>query len=53
MPLKRAVRFLENVKEKKEIVPFRHFKGGVGRKAQAKAWGILPLLKTLIKKIYP
>ena len=40
MPLKRAVRFLENVKEKKEIVPFRHFNGGVGRKAQAKAWGI-------------
>jgi large subunit ribosomal protein L17e len=41
MPLKRAIRFLENVKEKKEIVPFRRFKGGVGRKAQAKAWGIL------------
>lgn len=40
MPLKRATRFLENVKAKKEIVPFRHFKGGVGRKAQAKAWGI-------------
>ncbi|CAK5086205.1 unnamed protein product [Meloidogyne enterolobii] len=39
MPLKRAIRFLENVKEKKEIVPFRHFNGGVGRKAQAKAWG--------------
>ncbi|KAL3073269.1 hypothetical protein niasHS_014127 [Heterodera schachtii] len=39
MPLKRAIRFLENVREKKEIVPFRHFNGGVGRKAQAQAWG--------------
>lgn len=39
MPIKRAIRFLENVKEKKEIVPFRHFNHCVGRKAQAKAWG--------------
>lgn len=39
MPLKRAIRFLENVKEKKEIVPFRRFVHCVGRKAQAKAWG--------------
>uniref|UniRef100_A0A914R9U5 60S ribosomal protein L17 n=1 Tax=Parascaris equorum TaxID=6256 RepID=A0A914R9U5_PAREQ len=39
MPLKRAMRFLENVKEKKEIVPFRKFNHCVGRKAQAKAWG--------------
>lgn len=39
MPLKRAIRFLENVKEKKEIVPFRRFNHRVGRKAQAKAWG--------------
>ncbi|KAL3989808.1 ribosomal protein L22 [Acanthocheilonema viteae] len=38
MPLKRAIRFLENVKEKKEIVPFRKFNHRVGRKAQAKAW---------------
>lgn len=38
MPLKRAIRFLENVKEKKEIVPFRKFNHCVGRKAQAKAW---------------
>jgi large subunit ribosomal protein L17e len=40
MPIKRAIRFLENVKEKKEIVPFRHFNQSVGRKAQAKAWGV-------------
>uniref|UniRef100_A0A1I8ES41 Large ribosomal subunit protein uL22 n=1 Tax=Wuchereria bancrofti TaxID=6293 RepID=A0A1I8ES41_WUCBA len=39
MPLKRAIRFLENVKEKKEIVPFRKFNHRVGRKAQTKAWG--------------
>jgi large subunit ribosomal protein L17e len=39
MPLERAIRFLENVKLKKEIVPFRRYNGGVGRKAQAKAWG--------------
>ncbi|KAK0422085.1 hypothetical protein QR680_007355 [Steinernema hermaphroditum] len=39
MPLKRAIRFLQNVKEKKEIVPFRRFNHCVGRKAQAKAWG--------------
>ncbi|KAH9369860.1 hypothetical protein HPB48_013865 [Haemaphysalis longicornis] len=30
---------LKNVIAKKEIVPFRRFNGGVGRKAQAKAFG--------------
>uniref|UniRef100_A0A1I8EZM5 Large ribosomal subunit protein uL22 n=1 Tax=Wuchereria bancrofti TaxID=6293 RepID=A0A1I8EZM5_WUCBA len=39
MLLKKKIRFLENVKEKKEIVPFRKFNRRVGRKAQAKAWG--------------
>lgn len=39
MPLRRAQRFLKNVVAKKEIVPFRRFNGGVGRKAQAKQWG--------------
>ncbi|MFH4979653.1 hypothetical protein AB6A40_006362 [Gnathostoma spinigerum] len=39
MPLKRAMRFLENVKEKKEIVPFRRYNHCCGRKAQAKNWG--------------
>jgi len=39
MPLKRAQRYLKNVISKKEIVPFRRFNGGVGRKAQAKVWG--------------
>lgn len=38
MPLRRAQRFLKNVVVQKEIVPFRRFNGGVGRKAQCKAW---------------
>lgn len=38
MSLRRAVRFLKNVIEKKECVPFRRFNGGVGRCAQAKQW---------------
>ncbi|CAI9733945.1 ribosomal L17-like [Octopus vulgaris] len=38
MHLKRATRYLKNVMEKKEIVPFRRFCGGVGRHAQAKQW---------------
>jgi len=38
MPLRRAQRYLKNVIGKKEIVPFRRFNGGVGRKAQVKAW---------------
>ena len=38
MPLKRATRFLKNVCELKEIVPFRRYVGGPGRHAQAKAW---------------
>ncbi|KAL5005245.1 hypothetical protein ScPMuIL_018701 [Solemya velum] len=36
MHLRRAIRYLKNVKAKKEIVPFRRFNGGVGRHAQAK-----------------
>ena len=39
MTLRRAQTYLKNVIAKKEIVPFRRFNGGVGRKAQAKAWG--------------
>ncbi|KAG1671722.1 60S ribosomal protein L17 [Nymphon striatum] len=34
--LRRAQRYLKNVIVKKEIVPFRRFNGGVGRKAQSK-----------------
>ncbi|CAJ0570392.1 unnamed protein product, partial [Mesorhabditis spiculigera] len=41
MPLKRAQRYLQNVQEKKEIIPFRHFNHCVGRKAQAKTFGVV------------
>ncbi|ESO01123.1 hypothetical protein HELRODRAFT_157283 [Helobdella robusta] len=39
MHLRRAVAYLKNVIDHKECVPFRRFTGGVGRCAQAKAWG--------------
>jgi len=38
LPLRRAQRYLKNVMGKKEIVPFRRYNGGVGRKGQAKAF---------------
>merc|ERR1712002_536688 len=38
MALRRATKFLKNVCEKKEIIPFRRYVGGPGRHAQAKAW---------------
>ncbi|KAH8764871.1 ribosomal protein L22 [Diaporthe sp. PMI_573] len=38
--LQRAVKFLENVKEKKEIVPFRRYAGSIGRASQGKQWGV-------------
>ena len=34
MPIRRAIKYLKNVVEHKEIVPFKRFNGGVGRKAQ-------------------
>ncbi|KAI9019830.1 ribosomal protein L22/L17 [Hyaloraphidium curvatum] len=40
LKLKKAVAFLEDVKEHKQAVPFRRFHGGVGRTAQAKAHGM-------------
>jgi len=39
MSLARAVQYLKNVLDHKEIVPFRRFMGGVGRHAQAKVHG--------------
>lgn len=39
MTLRRAQRFLKNVVDHKECVPFRRFNSGVGRCAQAKQWG--------------
>lgn len=40
MSLKRAKAFLNNVIEKKEIVPFVRYRYGVGRKAQVKNWAL-------------
>jgi large subunit ribosomal protein L17e len=40
MGLKKAQRYLEDVKQKKQCIPFRRFNGGVGRCAQAKAFGL-------------
>ncbi|ORX72713.1 50S ribosomal protein L22, partial [Linderina pennispora] len=34
-----AVRYLKDVEEHKQCVPFRRFHGGIGRTAQAKAFG--------------
>ena len=39
MKLTRAYEFLANVQAHKECVPFTRFNGGVGRTAQAKAFG--------------
>jgi len=38
LSLTRAKKYLEDVIEKKQVVPFRHFRGGIGRKAQAKVF---------------
>lgn len=40
MTLRRATRYLKNVVNKKEIVPFKRYNGGVGRKAQAKVFKV-------------
>lgn len=40
MKLMKAQRFLEDVMEHKQAVPFRRFRRGVGRCAQAKVWGV-------------
>ncbi|XP_033750060.1 60S ribosomal protein L17-like [Pecten maximus] len=36
MHITRATKYLKNVMEKKEVIPFRRFNGGVGRNAQTK-----------------
>ncbi|KAI8898730.1 ribosomal protein L22/L17 [Globomyces pollinis-pini] len=40
MNYKKAVRFLGDVKEHKQAVPFRRFAGGIGRTAQGKPHGV-------------
>ena len=37
MHIRKATKYLKDVLEKKQIIPFRRFAGGVGRKAQCKA----------------
>ena len=37
MKLERAVKYLENVQEKKEVIPFRRYAGGIGRSAQGES----------------
>merc|ERR1712071_172389 len=39
MHIRKAYRYLKDVVAMKQIVPFRRFSGGVGRKAQTKAFG--------------
>ncbi|KAG0335058.1 60S ribosomal protein L17, partial [Podila humilis] len=40
MKLKKALTYLEDVKEHKQAIPFRRFNGGIGRTAQAKPFGM-------------
>lgn len=40
MKLNKALQYLAQVKDHKRCVPFRRFKGGVGRSAQAKEFGV-------------
>ncbi|KXS17576.1 ribosomal protein L22 [Gonapodya prolifera JEL478] len=40
MKLKKAIQYLEDVKEHKQAIPFRRFHGGVGRAAQGKNHGV-------------
>lgn len=36
MPLQKAFTYLADVKEHKQVIPFRRFAGGIGRASQAK-----------------
>ncbi|EYE99081.1 60S ribosomal protein uL22 [Aspergillus ruber CBS 135680] len=40
MKLERALKFLDNVQNKAEVVPMRRYAGGTGRAAQGKQWGV-------------
>lgn len=52
MPLRRAVRFLKNVIDKKECVPFRRFNGGVGRCAQVNMYSVYVIMYSLSKYVF-
>ena len=45
MHLRRAVRYLKDVLEKKQIIPFRRHNGGIGRKAQVCVCVCLHIMK--------
>jgi len=40
LKLSKALTYLTNVKEHRQVIPFRRFKGGVGRTAQAKPFKV-------------
>ena len=50
MHLRKAIRYLTDVTEKKQIVPFRRFNGGVGRKAQVGMYAHI-IEVTLLKRL--
>ena len=39
MKLEKAIKYLNNVLEHKQAIPFRRFKGSIGRTAQGKEFG--------------
>ncbi|BFZ56018.1 60S ribosomal protein L17B [Savitreella phatthalungensis] len=39
LKLAKAIKYLEDVKEHKQAIPFRRFQGGIGRTAQGKPFG--------------
>lgn len=39
MKLEKAYKYLADVKEHNQVIPFRRFSGGVGRASQAKQFG--------------
>lgn len=39
MKVAKAIKYLEDVKEHKQAIPFRRFQGGIGRTAQGKPFG--------------
>ncbi|KAJ1913149.1 60S ribosomal protein L17B [Tieghemiomyces parasiticus] len=40
LKLEKAIQYLKDVRAHRQCVPFKTFNGGVGRCAQAKAWGV-------------
>ena len=44
MNIRKASRYLKDVVAKKQIVPFRRYNGGVGRKAQVSCLNILSIV---------